>query len=829
MRRYVIFSLFLLLVNATVILAGNNAVTASTYTISGYVLTNAGLPVVNAVVSDGYSVVRTNGNGYYSFTRNNNTEFVFISLPEAYEMPMGNDGSPHLYAKVSDTGNFSNTFVLTPFADGGAADSSHVMIAISDPQVRADYETWRFRNEGIKDMIKLKNSYPEGTRFYGVVVGDQVFDDYARMEEHQASCNMLGFPVFQVIGNHDCDRYISDDAGSEHYFKALYGPTYYSFNRGKIHYVVLDDIEYLGAKEFNNNITQNQIDWLTKDLTLVPAEKSIVFLVHAPFQGSNVGNRTAVYNLLASRNTVQHHLISGHSHCNNNTVIYSYLMDHNLGSADGAFWAGDYCFDGTPNGYGVFQAGKEGFSNWFYKSTGCDKRFQFNVFPVNSVNTGDGKTGCIIANVWNYDSNWSVNIYEDGFKKVMQKYTGLDPKMFDYLALDGDTRPNYPGIDGGLTLLSNPGVERSTHLFSYKPAHPDAEFIVEVTDRFARLYRQKVLRNMMVAGFSQEGNDWVYHQDFNTLPGYPNQLVETTLLAKGTFVQGHTPEGWYACTSGAISPAGGNSVTWSQFNYLRINNGDQADGWLYSYGAGNPASASQNDSERSLGSVTSLNQRGIDFGVLIENNTDQTLSGLGIKYTGKMWRTGKNPSSRQKLTFSYAINPDAAAIRDRNIWIAEVTTTTAESLSFQSPEKNVAVLQGLSNAALDGNATENQVLVEGKVNAPLLPGEVLLLRWDNTFNADSNHGLSIDDLTVRALVESATNVVPAIKSDCSFYNRGKTLYFSQIPASDVMVYDIAGHIVYRQKINTHVLNLEGFVRQGVYLVQTGYTVQKIVF
>jgi len=727
-----------------------NPVQSAVRNVSGYVRTNTGTAIASAVVSDGYSVVLSDANGYYSFAANDTALFVSISLPRQYEMPVAADGLPLLYATLNATGDTSHDFILTPFADGGAADSTHVMIGISDPQIQDDYSTWRFRNETIKDMNTLKNSYPSGTHFYGVVVGDLVWNWYTHESDHRTSCSLANFPIFQVIGNHDMAYYETNRTVAEHYFTDVFGPTYYSFNRGNIHYVILNDLIYYNNNPLNQSyvVSSSQMSWLQQDLAQVPAEKTVVLFSHVPI--NSVSNKATVYSLLSGRSA---HFVTGHTHVLINSEISSSVYDHTLGATMGAGWAGDYCMDGTPNGYGVFQAGSSGFNSWYYKATGQSKDLQFNVFPVGSINTGDGKTNCIIADVWNYDSGWTVSVYEDGVKHTMTQYTGYDPEQFDYLGTDTDDRPNYPGPEGGTGSSQRQGAITASHMFSYQPTNPNANFVVEVTDRFGSVYRKTVPRHMMVASFAKENDTWVYKQDFNALPSYPNQLVSATNLAKGTFVQGHTPEGWYACTSGT------DTIAWGQFNYLKINNGNQADGGLYSYGAGIPTVATQNYTERALGSIVDSNNRTVNYCVLIENNTKETIKALDISYIGEMWRAGSSPSTQQKLEFSYALNPDVSAIRDRSIWIAQVTGTVVDPLSYYSSANNTAVLQGLTNVALNGNDPNNRTVVNGRLAVSVAAGSVVMLRWKDKYDSGNKNGLAIDSLTIKPVYDEVLSKV----------------------------------------------------------------------
>lgn len=792
--------------------------------ISGYVLTDTDKPIEGCLVSDGFSVVKTDNTGAYSFQRNDSTEFVFISLPAAYEVPIDARGLPLLYMRVP-TGkvDFNHNFTLKPYEDGGLADIDHIMIGISDPQVQNDYETWRFRNESIKDIQEHITSFPEKTRVYGVVVGDLVWDLYNRFEEHAEGLSQLGFPVFNVIGNHDHDRTIRQDWGADHYFKDAFGPTYYSFDRGKVHYIVLDNIEYTNAtgdKSYRHNIVDYQMEWLKKDLEHVANDTYIVFLAHAPFEGSKVLNRETVYNLVASkRNT---HSITGHHHRLTNYEIKNNFYDHTLGAVQGAFWSGDICTDGTPNGYGVFQASKTGFKSWYYKSTGYNKDYQMRVYPPNSFVEGQSLTDYVIVNIWNYDSKWSdVYIYENGEKYLMYQYSGVDPLAYDFLLSDGDTRPNYPGSDGGTLASRNPGASATSHMFSYKPKDPNANFIVEVTDRNGDIHRESVLKNLMVASFEEDGEKFAYKQNFNSIREFPNHFVSGTKTAKTTYVQGHTPIGWYACTSGLYAP-GAIGQQWEQFNYYLIDNGSYETGGLMAYGEGNPNSAIANDSDRSLGSLVSGSHKNIHFGVLLENNTSSTFDGLEINYIGKLWRGGRTPTLSQTLSFSYAINPDIISLRKRTMSIAEIQTIPFAHLSFNSPITTNAI----ANSACNGNLPQNQTSVNGSLNVKLYPGDIILLRWEDVDDLGNDNGLAIDDLVVRP---SATIGIEESKAtNLSFYNIGTLIYFDRIPESFIEIYDLTGRYLSKVRVTDQIWDLSTYATKGVFFLKTEFGTKKII-
>ncbi|MDR2626484.1 MAG: calcineurin-like phosphoesterase family protein [Dysgonamonadaceae bacterium] len=797
--------------------------------VSGHVRTNTGAPIAGVVVSDGFSVVKTDAAGAYSFPRNDSTEFVFISVPAAYELPVDADNLPLFYGRVPATSpDFTFDFTLTPFADGGAADLNHVLIAFGDPQVYNDYETHLFGKESVEDMKTLAASYPQGTRFYGAAVGDLVWDVYTLMPGHTANLQKLGFPVFNVIGNHDHDRNIRQDWGADHYFKENYGPTYYSVNRGKIHYIALDNIEYLNAtgdKSYRHNIADYQMRWLEKDLAEVPQDMYVVFLVHAPLEGSAVANRATLYNLVASRRNT--HAISGHHHRLTNYEIKANFYDHTL-PAVGGLWNGYLQADGTPPGYAVFQAGNGGFSSWYYKSTGFDRNYQMRIYPVNSFVNGESMTNKIVANIWNYDSKWSdVSICENGVKHLMYQYTGIDPLANDFLLEEGDTRPNYGGTDVGQPSTHNLGASSTGHLFYYEPSDPDADFEVEVTDRNGTVYREPVLKNLMTAAFTKDSdNRFHYRQDFDDYRPYPNQTVGsgTSRYGKCTYVQGHSPAGWYACTSGSLLPSGDNTA-WSRFNYIRIDNGSCTEAALYAYGNGNPNVPTANEQDRAVGTLAGTLARNIHFGLLLENNTGTSLDGIELNYTGEMWRGGPNPQQPQRLAFSYAVNPDVIALRKRTLSIAQVETTAVDSLSFVSPASTDAE----QNASCNGNALRNRVPVSGRIAVTLRPGDVLLLRWEDTDDAGNDHALAIDNLEVTAIRPSGSGIGKVAVNRRSFHNIDTVVYFDEAPMSTVTLYDSLGSLVREIEVLEKKVDMAPFVSQGIYFLKTKFGTQKLIF
>jgi hypothetical protein len=81
-------------INGTVIQEGN--------TLVGLVSdSNTSKGIAGVVVSDGYSVVKTDENGVYQFKANRYAKTVFVSIPAEYQVPMDEKKQP-VFWEISD-------------------------------------------------------------------------------------------------------------------------------------------------------------------------------------------------------------------------------------------------------------------------------------------------------------------------------------------------------------------------------------------------------------------------------------------------------------------------------------------------------------------------------------------------------------------------------------------------------------------------------------------------------------------------------------------------------------------------------------------------------
>jgi len=434
--------------------------------VSGCV-SSKGKGIANVVISDGFNVIVTDKKGNYTIEVHESARFIWVSTPSGYEFT-----TDHFLAKYYEKPDTRTTlnFELKKLK---ISDHKHNFIIWADPQVKNKKDVAKMMETSVPDVQKVIKSMGN-IPVHGITVGDIVWDNHELFIDYNEAVNQMGIPFFQCLGNHDMDYRMGGDETSDRTFQEHYGPTYYSFNRGKAHYVVLDDVRYLGVERtYDGFISQAQLDWLAKDLEHVEKDALIIINLHIPVHNS-VKNNKELYAILQGFSHV--HIMSGHTHYNRN-VITNGVFEHNHGTVCGAWWTGPICEDGTPRGYGVYQVDGTDLK-WYYQSTGLDRREQVHIYVDELTNQKR-----LIANVWNWDPMWKVEYFLDGKPMGnLEQEKGYDP--LSVTLYKGDTLP------AGRTF---PEPHKTEHLFvaHFKPDIKKVKVIV--TDRFGEKFEAEII------------------------------------------------------------------------------------------------------------------------------------------------------------------------------------------------------------------------------------------------------------------------------------------------------------------------------------------------
>ena len=529
--------------------------------IYGYVTDEAtNAPIQGIVISDGFNVTTTNEHGKYQLPRNKDAAYVYYSIPAEYEV-IAKASGPVFYSLIKGDNNEYN-FALRKLPNG--KEEKFALFTFADPQVASSAKLGRFKNEFVPGV--KEHSSTLDIPCYGITLGDIVSNSntsntlsYMSQVRDYMRKSVIGMPVFQVMGNHDCNYFNETEPlplepteeGSEENtipytnnnkeqvkaqraFESNLGPVNYSFNRGDVHIVAMRDILYASnttQSGYSTGFTREQYDWLVEDLSYVSRDKMVVLCVHIPLYNkvTNSGEEghyiQEVHELLNEFSEA--HIISGHMHTQTNHQHEDYnIYEHNMASVCGAWWISNITGDGVPNGYGVFIGKGNTFTDWYYMGYSekmNTREHQMRLYrgdalvgeekPADSKRKYAGyykfnfKDDVILANVYNADEDWTIEVYEDDictgtmqrvptktvkFNSLIGDYTKENPRRIK----DG-TEAAYDMWVTGIHLSINDSTESArgwtscSHLYQYILKDPYVKNIkVVAKDRFGNIYEE---------------------------------------------------------------------------------------------------------------------------------------------------------------------------------------------------------------------------------------------------------------------------------------------------------------------------------------------------
>ncbi len=464
----------------------------------GYIKTTSGTPIEGVVVTDGFTTTTTDEDGLFAMSRSDEASFIYYSIPSGYEVNIEEPYNVPTFFTVCTESQSRYDFTLTPLS---SSEDSFELICIGDPQVGEGADVVRFKNEIVSDILAYSKTVD--VPCYAMTLGDivdNVWSLYPNMVVALDPSN-VGMPVFQTIGNHDHEYPTANDKASRATYESYFGPSNYSFNRGKVHIVSMDDVQHGAAYSsgYEGGFTDEQYQWLIEDLSYVDKDYMVILCVHIPFRGGGASGSSSSVNTDKYYSEMLNELskfeyatiLAGHTHTNINwehTNNGKEIFEHVVGTACGAWWKSTVCGDGTPNGYAIMRIEGNTIKEWVYKAAQHDEDFQIRLYKSSDTFTAGVSSGVayqfsspssnrIVANIWNYDSKWSVKIYEnDVYSGDMVKYSDRDAWVSAY----------HMGV------LNWSLASSTDHLWYYTLKSSTSSVRVEATDRFGNVYTQSM-------------------------------------------------------------------------------------------------------------------------------------------------------------------------------------------------------------------------------------------------------------------------------------------------------------------------------------------------
>lgn len=441
-------------------------------------------PLAGVPVTDGINFVTTDARGDYRIVTLADSRFVYITTPSGYDVPTERGTVPQFYKTLNATDSVYN-FSLTR---AKKSDKRHSFLVFADVQATYEGDYEQFNRDIIPDVKATIADYGKrGVKLFGTDVGDFIGGiPQTYMQVYATACETIDLPFYRTIGNHDMDCEGRSYETSFHTFEQLFGPVNHSMNCGNAHYVFLNNNFFAGIGiNYIGYLPEQTLRWLEQDLALVPKDKVIFIFMHiatgksanldeAHFDYDWLNNSRHLFEIVGDRTT---HIITGHTHFQLNNEYSDRLFEHNTAAVCGTWWRCEECMDGTPRGYAVFDVDGTDV-RWHYKSAGYDRNYQMRVYAPGSCEECPDD---VVANVWNYDSRWRVELLENGTVTAqMTQFTGYDPISKAHC------------LDKSVVLYDWISPVPNGHMFRAKPTIAGSKREVRVTDRFGNIYISEV-------------------------------------------------------------------------------------------------------------------------------------------------------------------------------------------------------------------------------------------------------------------------------------------------------------------------------------------------
>lgn len=422
--------------------------------------------IAGVAVSNGIQVAATNEQGFYQLPVSSDN-IVFISKPVGYQVPLSEKNQPQYYfihkpggspasfkyKGVAPTGSLPKeiNFALYAYPE----DDNYTSLIFGDPQPKTEEELSYFAKGVVTEVENIK-----GVRF-GISLGDLVSDNLDMHHSYIDVMKRIGLPWYNVMGNHDMNYEATIDSLSDESFEAHFGPANYSFNYGKVHFLILDDILYpdpRDGKGYLGGFRKSQLDYIENDLKLVGKDKLIILSFHIPLQQYTdtyrIEDRQRLFQILKDfPNTL---ILSAHTHLQRND-FYSKadgwlqdtpLHEYNAGTTSGDWYSGGFneqgvpastMRDGTRKGYAFIHFKGNQYSI-DYKVAGKPSDYQIELFAPKVIPFSKSTTAGIFANFFMGTASDVVEYrFDHGDWKKMTKTESIDPSFeaslyeWDYL------------------------------------------------------------------------------------------------------------------------------------------------------------------------------------------------------------------------------------------------------------------------------------------------------------------------------------------------------------------------------------------------------------
>lgn len=506
-------------------------------TVFGLVSSEEG-PVANVVVSDGTEVTVTDDKGIYELKSAKKWGYVFISVPSGYEVA-AEGVFPQFYQTLKGAADVveQKDFKLTK-VDG---QDRYKLFLLGDMHLANRTNDAAQFTQFTTDLNAYMAQH-SGQKMYALTLGDMTWDLYwyknnYALPQYRETINrqVKNLQIYHTMGNHDNDFMTTSDYDAAVKYVDCIGPTFYSFNIGQVHYVVMDNIDcsaYDGTDSHNyvKKLSNEQLKWLAKDLAYVDKSTPLIVAMHAQiYKPTSTGfafdhDSANTEALLAALDGYEVHFVTGHTHKvynitpDDDVVKGRDIHEHNSGAICASWWwSGNLTpgvhvsIDGAPGGYAIWDIDGTDFA-WLYKSTGWPEEYQFRSYDLNNVSFSmddvpnipsnvliqlaykkyvnaypENSDNEVLIKIWNWNSNWELSVVERGKTLEYTPVWAYDPLHIAALSV-----PRFN--NSGITSTPSFVTESATNFFKVKADDADVDLTITVKDEFGHTWTEEMQR-----------------------------------------------------------------------------------------------------------------------------------------------------------------------------------------------------------------------------------------------------------------------------------------------------------------------------------------------
>lgn len=507
-------------------------------TVFGLVSSEEG-PVANVVVSDGTEVTVTDDKGIYELKSAKKWGYVFISVPSGYEVA-AEGVFPQFYQTLKGAADVveQKDFKLTK-VDG---QDRYKLFLLGDMHLANRTNDAAQFTQFTTDLNAYMAQH-SGQKMYALTLGDMTWDLYwyknnYALPQYRETINrqVKNLQIYHTMGNHDNDFMTTSDYDAAVKYVDCIGPTFYSFNIGQVHYVVMDNIDcsaYDGtdSRNYVKKLSNEQLKWLAKDLAYVDKSTPLIVAMHAQiYKPTSTGfafdhDSANTEALLAALDGYEVHFVTGHTHKvynitpDDDVVKGRDIHEHNSGAICASWWwSGNLTpgvhvsIDGAPGGYAIWDIDGTDFA-WLYKSTGWPEEYQFRSYDLNNVSFSmddvpnipsnvliqlaykkyvnaypENSDNEVLIKIWNWNSNWKLSVVDERGKTL--EYTPV--WAYDPLHIAALSVPRFN--NSGITSTPSFVTESATNFFKVKADDADVDLTITVKDEFGHTWTEEMQR-----------------------------------------------------------------------------------------------------------------------------------------------------------------------------------------------------------------------------------------------------------------------------------------------------------------------------------------------